>query len=63
LIYAKYEKYGSAISATGAIKSLKNIVKDKYFKRYSLKGRLILDYTINLDDFNGIFNEVTNCLL
>ena len=59
LIYAKFDKFGSEISATCAIKSLKNIVKDKYFKRYTLKGVPILDYTIL--NLNCIFNEVTNC--
>ena len=32
LIYLKYEKFGSEISATSAIKWLKNIVKDKRYR-------------------------------
>ena len=69
LIYSKYEKFGSEISATGAIKWLENIDKDIYFKGYTLKGRFFLNDTIGLIDHvtkvpgsyvDGIFNEVNN---
>jgi len=72
LSYSKYEKFGSEISATGAIQLLKNIVKDVYFQGYTLKGRFMLCDTINLIKqvtmplkgpnrrIDGTFNEVTN---
>ena len=72
LIYSKYEKFGSEISATGAIKSVKNIVKDKNFKKgCTLKGRFFLRDTNDLIGLtkgrnwhmNDIFNEVTNLSL
>jgi len=64
LIYSKYEKFGSEISATGAIKWLKNIAKDKYCKGYTLKARFkSKDTRFTKGTHWRIFNEVTNCLL
>ena len=71
LIYSKYEKFGSEISATGAIKSVKNILKDKYSEGYTLKARFVLNGTrwvcsilveVAKGDkygMDGLFNEVT----